>query len=60
MTDSAIEAAWKALEQGVADRLEALFESEPDRLSRLVIEEAGIRFDFSKTCAFRAGCWTVS
>jgi glucose-6-phosphate isomerase len=44
------EAAWREIERQ-ADRptLAQLFEAEPDRLSRLVIEEAGIRFDFSKT-----------
>jgi len=41
--------AWTALERGEAMRLDALFEAEPDRLQRLVIEHAGIRFDFSKT-----------
>lgn len=30
-------------------RLSGLFQAEPDRVSRLVIEESGIRFDFSKT-----------
>ncbi|HEX8640652.1 MAG TPA: glucose-6-phosphate isomerase [Allosphingosinicella sp.] len=29
--------------------LEALFDADPDRLARLTLEEAGIRFDFSKT-----------
>ena len=40
---------WAAL--GAVERrpLGRLFEAEPDRLSRLVVEEAGIRFDFSKT-----------
>ena len=32
-----------------ARRLEALFEAEPDRLSRLTFEAAGIYFDWSKT-----------
>ncbi len=41
--------AWKRIEDAERHRLEALFRDEPDRLSRLVIEEAGIRFDFSKT-----------
>ncbi|MBU3079202.1 glucose-6-phosphate isomerase [Sphingomonas sp. XMGL2] len=49
MTDGTIEAAWKAIEGEGADTLTALFETEPDRLSRLVVEEAGIRFDFAKT-----------
>ena len=48
MTDG-VEAAWQALEQVPAARIADLFTAEPDRLSRLVIEEAGIRFDFSKT-----------
>src|SRR6478672_4697347 len=30
-------------------RLDALFESEPDRLSRLTFEVAGLYFDWSKT-----------
>ena len=29
--------------------LEALFEAEPDRLSRLSVDVAGIHFDWSKT-----------
>jgi glucose-6-phosphate isomerase len=41
--------AWAALEGAATHRLAELFKSEPDRLSRLVVEEAGIRFDFSKT-----------
>ena len=40
---------WKTIEAAARPRIEALFEDEPDRLSRLVIEEAGIRFDFAKT-----------
>ncbi|HEV2745725.1 MAG TPA: glucose-6-phosphate isomerase [Allosphingosinicella sp.] len=40
---------WAAIERAEARPLTQLFEAEPDRLSRLVIEEAGIRFDFSKT-----------
>jgi glucose-6-phosphate isomerase len=40
---------WAALESHEGSRLTELFRSEPDRLSRLVIDEAGIRFDFSKT-----------
>jgi glucose-6-phosphate isomerase len=44
------ESAWRDIERH-AERppLARLFEAEPDRLSRLVIEEAGIRFDFAKT-----------
>jgi glucose-6-phosphate isomerase len=41
--------AWAALEANEAGTLGALFEAEPDRLSRLTLEESGIRFDFSKT-----------
>jgi len=41
--------AWSALGKVERRRLETLFEAEPDRLSRLVLEQAGIRFDFSKT-----------
>ena len=41
--------AWAAVEQSEASSLAELFAAEPDRLQRLVIEEAGIRFDFSKT-----------
>jgi glucose-6-phosphate isomerase len=41
--------AWAAVERVEPRTLRALFEAEPDRLSRLVVEEAGIRFDFSKT-----------
>jgi glucose-6-phosphate isomerase len=40
---------WAAVGQAEAVHLKRLFEAEPDRLQRLVIEEAGIRFDFSKT-----------
>ena len=40
---------WAALEAHSGSTLTELFRAEPDRLSRLVIEEAGIRFDFSKT-----------
>jgi glucose-6-phosphate isomerase len=48
-------AAWRAIERH-AERpaLLRLFEAEPDRLSRMVLEEAGIRFDFSKTHLDRA------
>jgi glucose-6-phosphate isomerase len=41
--------AWKALERVERKRIADLFAAEPDRLSRLVLEESGIRFDFSKT-----------
>ena len=41
--------AWNELEAAESPTLEALFAAEPDRLERLVVEEAGIRFDFAKT-----------
>jgi glucose-6-phosphate isomerase len=41
--------AWAVVESAEARPLRDLFRSEPDRLSRLAIEESGIRFDFSKT-----------
>ena len=41
--------AWAAVEGAAAATLAELFGAEPDRLQRLVIEDAGIRFDFSKT-----------
>src|SRR3712207_3854986 len=41
--------AWQAVEQLEARTLQALFAAEPDRLQRMTLEEAGIRFDFSKT-----------
>ena len=41
--------AWTALTGAERRTLAELFKAEPDRLSRLVIEEAGIRFDFAKT-----------
>jgi glucose-6-phosphate isomerase len=40
---------WAAIEAIEPRRLVDLFRAEPDRLSRLVIEESGIRFDFAKT-----------
>ena len=45
-----VAAAWREIERH-AERppLARLFEVEPDRLSRMVIEEAGLRFDFAKT-----------
>lgn len=49
MVEQTIEAAWTALEQAPSATLGELFTAEPDRLSHLVFEEAGIRFDFSKT-----------
>src|SRR4051794_19298808 len=41
--------AWKALKRAPAESLPDLFAAEPDRLSRLVLDCCGIRFDFSKT-----------
>jgi glucose-6-phosphate isomerase len=38
-----------AAAQGGQGTLASLFEAEPDRLQRLAFEQAGIRFDFSKT-----------
>ncbi len=43
------EKAWAALEQAATPTLAALFAQEPDRAARLVVEEAGLRFDFAKT-----------
>jgi glucose-6-phosphate isomerase len=43
-----LEAQLRALASN-GEALAALFASEPDRVSRMTIEEAGIRFDFSKT-----------
>jgi len=41
--------AWSVIEALERRPLLQLFEAEPDRVRRLTIEEAGIRFDFSKT-----------
>jgi glucose-6-phosphate isomerase len=41
--------AWKSLRDTGPVRIADLFVAEPDRLSRLSIEESGITFDFSKT-----------
>jgi glucose-6-phosphate isomerase len=46
--------AWTALAQAPAESLERLFAAEPDRLARLVVEQCGICFDFSKTHLSRA------
>ena len=40
---------WVSLTEAEARPLAELFRAEPDRLSALTVEEAGIRFDFSKT-----------
>ncbi|MET0271090.1 MAG: glucose-6-phosphate isomerase [Sphingomonas sp.] len=49
MDEAARDAAWTAIEAIAPRRLTDLFTAEPDRLSRLTVEEAGIRFDFAKT-----------
>ncbi|HYG30231.1 MAG TPA: glucose-6-phosphate isomerase [Allosphingosinicella sp.] len=41
--------AWARIERAEAAPLAQLFAAEPDRLQRLVVEQAGIRFDFAKT-----------
>ena len=41
--------AWTAIEGVDTKTLAQLFADEPDRLERLVLEEAGLRFDFAKT-----------
>ena len=46
---SEVQAAWDAIRKGPVPTLAELFGDEPDRLSRLAIEEAGLLFDFSKT-----------
>ncbi len=49
---SSLEAAWArfdaAAERGAGARILDLFAAEPDRLSRLVLEAAGVRLDLSK------------
>jgi glucose-6-phosphate isomerase len=47
--DDSLDDAWSVLDQLEHPALADLFEKEPDRLSRFVLEESGIRFDFSKT-----------
>ena len=49
MTNSPSDAAWAALAAVAPRSLNQLFAAEPDRLSRLVLEAAGLRFDWSKT-----------
>jgi glucose-6-phosphate isomerase len=49
MEELRIDKAWTAVERAETQPLVALFAAEPDRISRLTVEEAGIRFDFSKT-----------
>jgi glucose-6-phosphate isomerase len=43
------EELWNAMESAQLTRLEQLFVSEPDRLSRMSFEVAGLYFDWSKT-----------
>ncbi|WP_309662210.1 glucose-6-phosphate isomerase [Sphingomonas sp.] len=40
---------WKSIDSHAVRRLDALFAAEPDRLSKLTFEVAGITFDWSKT-----------
>jgi glucose-6-phosphate isomerase len=50
MTDAAaISAAWAHLKALPVPDLRDLFVAEPDRLAHQVLEEGGLRFDFSKT-----------
>ncbi|MBA3678402.1 MAG: glucose-6-phosphate isomerase [Sphingosinicella sp.] len=49
MSDARAEKEWTRAQSVPAQSLEHLFKAEPDRLSRLTVEEAGIYFDFSKT-----------
>jgi glucose-6-phosphate isomerase len=46
--------AWAAVEAVEQQRIAALFDAEPDRLDRLVVEACCIRFDFAKTHLGRA------
>ena len=48
MSDQTSE-AWAAVEGAAPRKLADLFAAETDRLDRFVVEETGIRFDFSKT-----------
>ncbi|OHT20373.1 glucose-6-phosphate isomerase [Edaphosphingomonas haloaromaticamans] len=41
--------AWQAIQEAARPGLTELFQAEPDRLSRLTIDEGGLHFDFSKT-----------
>lgn len=49
MTDDPSDPAWSAFAAAAPRSLTALFAAEPDRLSRMVLEVAGLRFDWSKT-----------
>nr|WP_157219306.1 glucose-6-phosphate isomerase [Sphingomonas formosensis] len=46
---SDVDGIWGGIADTAARSLTDLFTAEPDRLSRFVIDEGGIRFDFSKT-----------
>jgi glucose-6-phosphate isomerase len=46
--------AWAAVDTAETLPLRQLFAAEPDRVSRLAVEEAGLRFDFCKTHLSRA------
>ena len=46
--------AWDMLEEMAPTSLRDLFASEPDRLARLSLDDAGLHFDFSKTHLSRA------
>jgi glucose-6-phosphate isomerase len=49
MTRAAIRGAWTRLGKIAPRRLTELFDEEADRVERLTIDKAGLRFDFSKT-----------
>ena len=49
MTPPMASSAWEAIETHGLQRLTALFDEQPDRLSSLAHDVAGIRFDWSKT-----------
>ncbi len=50
MTDTArITACWNDIKAAAVPDLRALFRDEPERLAGHVLEEGGLRFDFSKT-----------
>jgi glucose-6-phosphate isomerase len=42
-------ADWKSIEALPQQKLQSLFADDPDRLAALIVEQSGIRFDFSKT-----------
>ena len=49
MTISSHDSAWQSIEAHPLGRLDALFVAEPDRLSHLTRDVAGLHFDWSKT-----------